>query len=183
MDAGVHHLQGKTERLTAAGVTPTELQQLLQEFYVERLALLMRHEAAARFVTDYDVNNAYQNVISREETYISWLQHALVDLGAELPATPAAEDVKPSRKGAAAVLELAGEDARRNKQFVDKWRERIEQVTHARHQGMLRVILGEMLEHERLFEQASQGRTDIIGKPMTIHERRGKVLADRWVGD
>jgi hypothetical protein len=164
-------------------VTPTELQQLLQEFYVERLALLVRHEAAARFVTDYDVNNAYQYVINREETHISWLQHALVDLGAELPDTPAAEAVKPSRKGADAVRELAGEDARRNKQFVDKWRGRIEQVTHARHQGMLRVILGEMLEHERLFDQASQGRSDIIGKPMSIHERRGKVLASRWVGD
>ena len=42
LDAGVHHLQGKAE-----GVTPTELQTLLREFYLERLALLMRHESSA----------------------------------------------------------------------------------------------------------------------------------------
>jgi rubrerythrin len=164
-------------------VTPTELQQLLREFYLERLTLLMRHEGAARFVTDYDINNAYQYIISREETHISWLQHALVDMGAELPATPSSQDVKPSRKGDEAVRELTSADARGNKEFVEKWRGRIEAVTNARHKGMLRVILGEMLEHERLFDQASEGRTDIIGKPMAIHERRGKVLATRWVGD
>jgi len=32
--------------------------------------------------------------------------------------------------------------------------DRVEQVSDARHRGMLRVILGEMLEHRRLFEQA-----------------------------
>ena len=164
-------------------MTPTELQQLLREFYLERLALLMRHESAARFITDYDVNNAYQYIISREETHISWLQHALVALGAELPPTPAGEDVRPARKGADALPELTAADARNNKEFVGKWRDRIEAVTNARQQGMLRVVLGEMLEHERLFEQAAEGRTDIIGKQMAIHERRGKVLATRWVGD
>ena len=54
-------------------------------------------------------------------------------------------------------------------------------MTNARHQGMLRVMLGEMLEHRRLFEQASQGRTDIIGTRLAINERRGKVL-DRSLG-
>ncbi len=46
---------------------------------------------------------------------------------------------------------------------------------------MLQVILGEMLEHKRLFEQASQGRTDIIGTALPINERRGKVLDRRWI--
>jgi hypothetical protein len=142
----------------------------------------MRHEAAARLIGDYDVNNAYQYIINREETHISWLQHALVDLGAQVPGDPSAPTVSSSRKGDDAVSELTGEDARLNHQFVEKWRDRIEQVTHARHKGMLRVVLGEMLEHERLFEQAAQGRRDIIGKPMDIHERRGRVLATRWVG-
>ena len=36
-------------------------------------------------------------------------------------------------------------------------------MTNARHKGMLKVVLGEMLEHKRLFEQAAEGRTDIIG--------------------
>lgn len=162
-------------------MTPTELQDLIREFYLERLALLLQHEAAARFVTDYDINNAYQYVIAREETHVSWLQHALLDLGAALPADPARPDLKPSRKGDEAVTELAGNDARDNQRFVEKWRDPVEKVTHARHQGMLRVILGEMLEHRRLFEQASQGRTDVIGTHLPINERRGKVLGTRWV--
>jgi hypothetical protein len=173
----VHHLQGKAE-----GVTPPELQQLLRDFYLERLALLMRHEAAARLIGDYDVNNAYQYMISREETHISWLQHALVDFGGQIPGDPSPISVTTSRKGDEAVAALSGEDARLNQEFVDKWREKIEHVTNARHQGMLRVILGEMLEHKRIFEQSSEGRRDIIGTSMDIHERRGQVLGTRWVG-
>jgi hypothetical protein len=162
-------------------VTPAELQQLLRDFYADRLALLLRHEAAARLISDYDVNNAYQYVINREETHISWLQHALMDEAHELPPDPDAPSLTTSRKGDDAVRELAGNDARANQHFVEKWRDRIEQVTNARHRGMLRVILGEMLEHQRMFQQASEGRTDIIGKAMDIHERRGKVLSTRWV--
>lgn len=163
-------------------MTPSELQQILRDFYLERLALLMRHEGVARLIGDYDVNNAYQYVINREETHISWIQHALVDMGLEIAADPARPSVTSSRKGNEAMRELTADDARGNQQFVDKWRDKIEHVTNARHRGMLRVILGEMLEHKRIFQQSSEGRTDIIGKSMAIHERRGKVLADRWVG-
>lgn len=162
-------------------MTPTELQQLIQNFYVERLAVLMQHEAAARFIGDYDVNNAYQYVIAREETHVSWLQHALLDLGATMPPDPSRPEVKPSRKGDDALLELTALDARTNRAFVDKWKDRVEQVTHARHKGMLRVVLNEMLEHARLFDQASQGRTDIIGTHLAINERRGKVIGTRWI--
>jgi hypothetical protein len=172
----VHHLQGKAE-----GVTSTDLQNLLREFYLDRLALLMRHESSARFVSDYDVNNAYQYVISREETQVSWLQHALLAVGVQIPADPARPNIKPTRKGNDAVLELAGDDARGNQQFVDKWRSRVEGVTNARHKGMLGVVLGEMLEHQRLFAQASEGRTDIIGTALAINERRGKVIDRRWI--
>jgi hypothetical protein len=172
----VHHLQGKAE-----GVTPNELQGLIRDFYLERLALLMQHEAVARHIADYDVNNAYQYVIAREETHVSWLQHALLDLGVANPADPSRPDIKPSRKGKEGLLELSATDARDNQRFVEKWRDRVENVTHARHKGMLRVILGEMLEHARLFEQASQGRTDIIGTPLSIHTRRGHVIGTRWI--
>ena len=162
-------------------MTPTELQSLVVDFYRERLALLLQHESVARHVTDYDINNAYQLVIDREGTHVSWLQHALVDLQVAIPAEPSPPDVKPARKGNDAVLELSATDARDNKRFVDKWRERVDQVSHARHRGMLRVVLGEMLEHQRLFEQASQGRTDIIGTHLAINERRGKVMDSRWI--
>jgi Mn-containing catalase len=172
----VHHLQGKAE-----GVTPTELQSLIRDFFVERLALLLQHEAVARHISDYDVNNAYQYVIAREETHVSWLQHALLDLGTAIPAEPGPTDVKPSQKGKDGLLELSRSDATANTRFVEKWRDRVEQVTHARHRGMLRVVLGEMLEHARLFEQAAQGRTDIIGKSLPIHTRRGSVIGSRWI--
>jgi hypothetical protein len=162
-------------------VTPSELQSLIREFYLERVALLMQHESAARHISDYDINNAYQNVIAREETHVSWLQHALLDLGAALPPDPPPRDVKPAGKGKQAELDVIAADARDNHQFVNRWRDRVEKVTNARHQGMLRVVLGEMLEHKRLFDQAAQGRTDIIGTALPINERRGKVLDTRWV--
>ena len=164
-------------------MTAPDLRQLLREFYLERLALLMQHESAARYISDYDVNNAYQYIINREETHVSWLQQALLALGVDIPADPPRPDVKPTRKGKGneAVLELTANDAAANQRFVDKWREPVEQVTNARHQGMLRVILGEMLEHRRLFEQSSEGRTDIIGTHLAINERRGKVIATRWI--
>jgi hypothetical protein len=162
-------------------VTPPELQVLIRDFYLERLSLLLQHEAAATHISDYDVNNAYQYVIAREETHVSWLQHALLDLAAAMPPEPPRPDVKPSRKGRDAVLELSAADGRDNRQFVERWRERVERVTHARHKGMLRVVLGEMLEHARLFDQAAAGRTDIIGTALPIHARRGHVIGTRWV--
>jgi Mn-containing catalase len=162
-------------------VTPTELLSLLREFYVERLSLLMQHESAARYMTDYDINNAYQYVIAREETHISWLQHALLDVGATIPADPTPPEVTRPAKGTEAVRQLSENDGRANDRFVSKWRDRVEQVKNARHKGMLGVILGEMLEHKRLFEQAAQGRTDLIGTHLPINERRGKVLDTRWV--
>ena len=78
---------------------------------------------------------------------------------------------------------LAADDARANGQFVDKWRPKVETVSHARHKGMLQVILGEMLEHKRLFEQAASGRQDLIGQSLAINDHTGVVMATRWTGD
>jgi hypothetical protein len=176
VDTSLHQLQGKAE-----SVTPSELHGLLREFYVERLALLMRHEAAARFITDYDINNAYQYIIAREETHVSWLQHSLMDLGVVLPADPPVDAIARGAKGSNVVRDLSGQDGQGNDRFVAKWRDRIELVTDARRKGMLRVVLGEMLEHKRIFEQAAAGRTDVIGTALPMHERRGKVIETRWV--
>lgn len=162
-------------------MTTNELQTLLRDFYLERLTLLMQHEGVARHISDYDVNNAYQYVVAREETHVSWLQHALLDLGTAIPSDPTRPDVKPPGKDKNGPLELSAQDARANQRFVDNWRERVDRVTNARHKGMLQVILGEMLEHARLFEQAGQGRTDIIGTSLPMHTRRGHVIGDRWI--
>ena len=157
------------------------LADLIRDFYLERVAQLMRHEDVAVTVTDYDINNAYQYIIAREQTHLSWLQHALLDLGAPLPQDPS--------RGAAVSVKgdgwkaLAGEDAAGNARFVEQWRPRVAGVTNARHKGMLNVILGEMLEHKRLFDQAAQGRRDLIGTSLEINDHSGQVMSARFVGD
>ena len=157
------------------------LADLIRDLYLERVSLLMRHEDVAQVITDYDINNAYQYIIAREETHLSWLQHALLDLGAKVMADPA-RGSKLSAKGDA-WKSFASEDAAANARFVEKWRPKIETVTHARHKGMLKVILGEMLEHKRLFDQAASGRRDLIGKSLDINDHSGDVMASRWTGD
>jgi hypothetical protein len=161
-------------------VSTQELAHLIRDFYLERTALLMRHEDVATRIQDYDINNAYQNIIGREQTHLSWLQHALLDLGAESPADPARLDVSAG-KGADAWQALAGEDAQSAARFVEKWRAKVEDVSNARHKGMLKVILGEMLEHKRLFDQAAAGRRDLIGTSLAINDHSGVVMGARWV--
>ena len=157
------------------------LPELIRDIYLERVSLLMRHEDVAQVVTDYDINNAYQYIIAREQTHLSWLQHALLDLGAPLVNDPPRGPAL-SAKGDA-WKSLAADDARTNAQFVEKWRPRIETITNARHQGMLKVILGEMLEHKRLFDQAASGNRELIGKSLEINDHSGAVMANRWTGD
>lgn len=159
-------------------MTPTDLAPLLHEFHAERLSLLQRHVDSARFITDYDVNNAYQNVVARDETHVYWVHRAILDCGATVPAEPDSRLVEAPRR---AGTDIAAADAAANHDFVAKWTSRVAAVTHARHRKMLEVILGEMQEHERLFAQAGQGRTDIIGTPVTGTVRAGNVLATRWV--
>jgi hypothetical protein len=163
-----------------------ELRQLLIDFAAERLALLERHEAAARVVSHYDFNNTYQYIISREETHLTWLQNALAELGLTLPpaatALPAPEAPKVGKTPAAAAFQPILEDeARMLGAFVDRWRPRLEPMTHARHRTMLDVVLGESLEHRRLFEQAADGFEDVLGRRTIGAERVGAVLPARWM--
>jgi hypothetical protein len=171
VDARLHHLQGEAE-----GVIPTDLAALLAECYTDRLALLQRHVASAAHVADYDVNNAYQYIVAREETHVYWLHRAVLDVGGTVPSAPAAP-----RVAAAPIRELAAADARAAADFVTKWQPRVAVITHARHRKMLEVMLGEVREHQRLFEQGAEGRTDLIGRPMAGIERHGAVLDTRWV--
>jgi hypothetical protein len=157
-----------------------DLPALIRDFLLERTTLLQRHEEVAKQVTDYDINNAYQYIVNREETHVSWLQHALLDLGAPIPAEPQPPTVPPT-KGADGWKALAAEDARANAAFVERWRPKVETITHARHQGMLKVLLGEVLEHKRFFDQAAAGQTDLLGVSLPINEHRGTVMGTRWV--
>lgn len=158
---------------------PTELLQLLQACAEQRLALLNRHQAVARLVGNLDFNNTYQYVVAREETHLSWLQAAIEELGGVMPVNTSLPAIDPEVSAA----DLFRQDASSAQAFVDSWRPKIEQVTNARHQGMLRVISGETLEHKRFFEQALAGREDLLGRRLDAGPRRGGVMASRWVGD
>ena len=159
----------------------TELLDFLREFHRDKLAMLGRHVAAARHVSDYAFNNTYQYVIAREEMQVSWVRDAIVDAGGE-PADDAAEPViQLSGKGLAAETALIAQDRDGAQAFVDTWRPRVAALSHARHRTMLNVILGETLEHGRFFEQAVAGRTDLLGRRADGAGTGGGVLPTRWI--
>ena len=162
-----------------------ELRQLLTDVAAERLAILLRHEASARVVSHYDFNNTYQYVIAREETHIAWVQNALAEFGLVLPAPAAALPVPEAPKGKklqpSAFRSILEEDAATLRGFVDRWRPRVDVMTHARHRTMLNVVLGESIEHARLFEQAAAGDEDVLGRRTSQAERVGAVLPHRWM--
>jgi hypothetical protein len=154
---------------------------LLRAFHAARAAMLLRHEAGARVVTQYDANNTYQYIIAREEVHLSWLAAAIADLGGT-PESPPPPEPRSAGRGPDGWTDIAREDAADAGAFVDGWRPRVEAMTHARHRGMLRVILGETLEHKRFFEQAAAGQLDLLGRrPDHVGERVGKVLPTRWL--
>jgi hypothetical protein len=163
-------------------VKPAELLALLQEFYAERAALWLRHIAVARHVGNLDFNNTYQYVVSREDTHIAWLRSAIQELGGVTP-PPGAEPVIAASKAKDFARGLMREDAVGIMAFIDKWKDRVETIGDARHRGTLRVILGEMREHHRFFEQAVAGREDLLGRRPDAGSRRGSVMASRWLGD
>jgi hypothetical protein len=174
MDARLHHLQGKTELVT-------DTLALLQDFYKEKLAMLLRHQAGSRLVGQYDQNNTYQYIVNREETELSWVGKAIEELGGNL-----IDDTEPVReprgKATEAARAIMDEDGRDAQAFVDRWRPRLERMTSDRHRKMLQVILGEALEQKRFFEQALAGRTDLLGRRADVlGPSYGEVLPTRWI--
>ena len=159
----------------------TGLLPLLQEFHRDRLAMFLRHEAGARLVGQYDVNNTYQYIINREEAHLSWLATAIGELGGSISEAVGPPPVVAGGPAEAARAVLQ-EDARDAQAFVDRWRPRVEAMRNARHRGMLRVILGETVEQRRFFEQALAGRTDLLGRRGDqLPPSHGEVLSSRWI--
>jgi hypothetical protein len=173
VDARLHHLQGKAERVT-------DLLGLLQDFHRDKLTMLLRHEAGARFVGQYDANNTYQYIINREEAQLTWVATAIAELGGTVPgATEPSRTVTGKGVDAHSVIDEDRHDAQA---FVDLWRPRIDEMTNARHAKMLRVVLGETLEQKRFFEQALAGRTDLLGRRgPEAGALVGSVLPSRWI--
>jgi hypothetical protein len=154
---------------------------LLQEFHRDKLASLVRHLSTARIVAQYDANNAYQYVIAREDVQLAWVGEAIVALGGAVRDEAAAASARPP-SGAGVTAAAVAEDVRAAQEFVDRWRPRIETMDDARYRGMLRIIIGETLEHKRFFEQALAGRTDLLGlRSDAVGARVGTVLPTRWI--
>jgi hypothetical protein len=160
----------------------TDLLPLLQDFYRDKLSAVLRHTAGARLVGQYDANNTYQYIISREETQLTWVGQAITDLGGEVPTVDANSEAVAGMSGATAMLAIFEQDVREAQAFVDRWRPRVDGMSNARQRGMLNVILGETLEQRRFFEQALAGRTDLLGRRTEdVGALVGRVLPTRWL--
>jgi hypothetical protein len=161
-------------------VKPAQLLELLREFYKEKAALRQRHAAAARQVPNYDFNNTYQYIISREDVQLGWVQDAIGSLGGSVEPVPEPA-IAVHRKRDEAQVSLIREDSAGMQSFYDRWRDRVEAVSNARHRIMLRVILGETLEQKRFFDQMLAGRLDLLGRSADGARTAGAVIATRWV--
>ena len=155
---------------------PSDAQVLLQDFYRDKLALRQHHEAAAKRVSSYVPNNAYQYVISREDVQLTWLRSAIEELRGSVP-----DGASVSESDHASERAIFEDDVQRAGAFVNHWRGPVEAMTNARQRMMLRVILGETLEHKRFFEQAIAGRPDLLGRSPEAAGTGGGVLSSRWL--
>jgi hypothetical protein len=157
-------------------VKSTEQLALLQECYRDRLRLFHRHVEGAKRVADYEFNNAYQYVIGREEIHLQWVRDAVQDLGGTV--STEVTDPLPVPATERGIFE---DDGRQMKAFVERWRPRLPTVTNARHRKMLELMLGEMIEQTRFFDQALAGRDDLLGRRMAGASTGDGVLAVRWM--
>lgn len=179
MDARVHRLQAEAELVTT---TSSSLVAALEALHREKLTLRQRHVAVARLVTDYNFNNTYQNVISRDDVHLSWIEAALADLGGAAQSVD--EPSLPALGRKESFLPLVQEDARDAEAFVGRWRPRLAEIGNARHRNMVSVILGETLEQKRFFDQMLAGRQDLLGRRSNGPASPGTgdgVLPVRWL--
>jgi hypothetical protein len=166
-------------------VKPDALLSTLRAFHHDKLTMRERHVAVARFVTDYEFNNAYQYVIAREDVHLSWLDAALIEAGST-PDVVEEPRLTAARVGSKAdFLPLVKEDAAQADAFVAKWRPKLAEISNARHRSMMQVVIGETLEQRRFFEQILAGEDDLLGRrsngPGSLGTGDG-VLPVRWLG-
>lgn len=159
----------------------TELLETLREMYRDRLALRNRTVAAAAHIRDYNFNNTYQYVVNRADGHVRWLHDAVVEMGGTPEEQPLPDVARGKGKDAERSIITADRDASRA--FIAKWAPRIDALPNARHKTMMRIMLGEVREQERFFEQALAGREDLLGRRADGAGTGGGVIATRWIGD
>ena len=159
-------------------MTPVELRAFLQDFYRETLELVLARQANARSIGAYDANNAYQQVLGRQDVHLRWVADAIADLGGTVGDLPSGEPTRREENNEP-LQQLVEHDAQAQRGFIARWQPRVIAVTNARHRKMLELILGEMNEHLRVFQQALEGRTDLLGRHADGKELSGHVLPGR----
>jgi hypothetical protein len=175
VDARLHHLHRETEHVNAS-----ERLALLQQLFREKAALFHRHQAGAERVSAYDSNNAYQYVLAREDAHLEWLRRAIQEAGGTADESPTDVTLPPGGSAGAARA-IAADDARAAGEFLSRWQARVAAMTHARDRKMLELLLGEVAEHQRFFEQAAGERPDLLGRRPASAGTGGGVLPGRWV--
>ncbi|MSO55310.1 MAG: ferritin-like domain-containing protein [Acidobacteria bacterium] len=159
-------------------MTPAALLDLLQAVYRETLDLVQARQVNARSVTDYDANNAYQQVLGRQDVHLRWLADAIDSLGGAASSPGQSQDDALTTPHAD-VKTLVEADARTQADVIERWAPRVKAISNARHRKMLELILGEMAEHLRVFQQALEGRSDLLGRHSAGKVLRGEVMATR----
>ena len=162
-------------------MNPTDRLALLHDLYREKLALFRRHQAGAERVSAYDGNNAYQYVLAREDAHLEWLRRAIAEAGGT-PDDTAAAFTLPSAGAADLARAVADDDARTAAAFLARWRPRVAAMRHARDRKMLDLLMGEVAEHQRFFEQVAGGSLELLGRRPERAGTGGGVLPGRWVG-
>ena len=162
-----------------------ELRQLLTDFTAERLAILQRHEASAprRQPLRFQQHLPVRDRARRDPHHVGPERAGRVRRRAAGAGGGAvrAGGAEGQEAAAVRVQPILEEDARTLRAFVDRWRPHVDAMTHARHRTMLNVVLGESLEHMRLFEQGAAGDEDLLGRRTSLAERVGAVLPHRWM--
>ena len=157
-----------------------ELLETLRDFHRDKLTMRQRHAAVARHVTHYDFNNTYQYLLNREDVHLQWLEAAIAELAGAPHEIEEPDLGAPKKK--ASFTSFIEQDLRDAASFVDRWHERVDMLDHARHRGMMKVVLGETLEHKRFFEQMLAGREDLLGRRADGAGTGGGVGPARWIG-
>ena len=171
----VHQLQEKQ------GVKPTDLAALLQECYRERLAMFDRQGGRDARHWRLRRQQRVTIIVNRERRTCSGCPS---DCGAWRNAARRRRHGRDRQR----ALEAGRAYARRR--GCAGWPGVPRQVaasrgvaSHARNQTMLRLMLGEVQEQTRTFEQASAGVDDLLGRKDVGSGKRGEVGAARWIGD
>ena len=153
---------------------------LLRELHHDKMTQYLRHIAVAGLVSDYEFNNAYQYVISREDTHLKWLEAGIAEFGGTPDSVATPTVTAAAGKKNEKFLPLVAEDSRSSKELVDKWKPRAADIRSDRHRKLVGVILGETLEQKRFFDQVGAGQDDLLGRRMAGASTGDGVLPVRW---